>query len=209
MIDARFVPLTQWPILPTRNRKKDPFSATYLQTLDLLETELRYLSAKEILVQAFFSREQIRNDGWPKAGAVPSQPGAIVSFASRGNHLSFPCDRYLRLDANMRAIALSLQALRAVDRYGVTQRSEQYQGWAQIEAPLPGGFRSAEEAAVFLATQCEDGAPEASARLIIDDADLRKLYYRDAAARLHPDKTGGDHELFVRLQQAMAILEGK
>jgi len=33
---------------------------------------------------------------------------------------------------NLRAIALAMEALRAVDRYGVSKRGEQYQGWKQL-----------------------------------------------------------------------------
>lgn len=35
---------------------------------------------------------------------------------------------------NLRAIALALEALRKVDRYGVTRRGEQYTGWKQLTA---------------------------------------------------------------------------
>lgn len=44
----------------------------------------------------------------------------------RRGHLSYPCDTFTTLQDNLRVIALALEALRMVDRYGVTRRGEQY-----------------------------------------------------------------------------------
>ena len=206
MIDLRFVPLTAWPSQPTKYREHARFRASYAKTLDLLEDELHKIHAKEITVQAFFALAQIRNDGWPYAKAVPSAPGIILSFRTKDGALSFPCDRYHTIDDNLRAIALSLEALRAVDRYGVTKRAEQYAGWKQIEAPAANGFATAEDAAAFIIAQADSANPASS---IIRDAALRQNLYRQAARRLHPDAATGNHELFVKLQQANAMLEGQ
>jgi hypothetical protein len=209
-LSIRFVPMERWPTQAPLSISASPFSAPYTKTLDLLDRELHNIHAREIVLQAFFRANQIRQDGWPYADARPSHSGVILSFRTHTKgSLSFPCWRYKKFEDNVRAIALSLEALRAVDRYGVTQRAEQYAGWKQIEAPLPGGFRGKEEAAAFLLTQAEDKPDPDSLPVIIRDPVARKRYYRDAAARLHPDAVTGDHELFVRLQQAMAILEGK
>jgi hypothetical protein len=204
-IPIRFVPLERWPIAPTKARARAPFRSTYTQTLKLLEYELFKLNAKSVYIQAFYGENQIRNDGWPYSNAQPSQPGIILSFRSKDTPLLFPCDRYVSIDDNLRAIALSLQALRAVDRYGVTRRSEQYAGWKQIEAPKPAdGFSGPKDAAIFIVTQQDNAVP---ADYIIENAALRQEVYRRAARRLHPDAPTGNHDLFVRLQQALAILE--
>src|SRR5207245_2884705 len=163
-----------------------------------------YLRAIDIVAQAFYKRDQISNTGWPKAGAQPSSPGVILSFESDGKPLSFPCDRYTGITVNVRAIALALEALRAVDRYGVTRHAEQYQAWLRIEAAPLAGFRTKEDAAMFIATQAEvlpQEEYEVSARAIVSDPDWRQGKYRVAAKRLHPDR-GGNEELFVKLQQA-------
>jgi hypothetical protein len=206
MIDARFVPLEKWPLEPTRSRQESRFRATYGETLSLLETELRHLYAKEITIQAFFRRDQIRNDGWPYANANPSGPGIILSFTCRGKALSFPCDRFNSLDCNLRAIALSLEALRAVDRYGVTRRAEQYQGWARLEAPRNQAFASKEDAAAFVVSQAGSEVEPGLIRMVQHDGATRKAAYRAAAARLHPDANPHGDELFKRLQQAMEML---
>jgi hypothetical protein len=46
----------------------------------------------------------------------------------------FAVDKFATWQDNLRAIALGLEALRKVDRYGITKNSEQYTGWKQLEA---------------------------------------------------------------------------
>lgn len=208
MIDLRFTPLTKWPSEQTKGRKVAAFAAKYAATLDLLEDELKKLNAKEITIQAFFNLSQLRNDGWPFSNAEPSGPGLILSFRTKDGPLSFPCDRYQHFDDNLRAIALSLQALRAVDRYGVTKRAEQYSGWKRIEAAPLAGFASKEDAAAFILNSSDPGSvPEAVRSEVVSDGQLRQKIYHRAARRLNPDAATGNHELFVKLQQALAMLE--
>lgn len=213
MIDLRFVPLAAWPHAPCTKRQSSPFKATWKATLDLLERELKHLRATDTVLQTFYTRAQIDNRGWPKAGMKASGPGVILSFESKpswdkpndpNTPLSFPCDQYTELTANVRAIALSLEALRSVDRYGVTRQAEQYRGWAQIAAPAP-AFRSKEEAAEFIKDQAGVGW---NIYELANDHNTRQTAYRAAAKRLHPDSPEtGNHELFVKLQQALAYLE--
>jgi len=204
MIDARFRPVDRWPGQRTssRARQQARFRVGYRSTLDLLETELRHLRARDIIIQAGFSLSDIRNDGWPRSNARrPDDPGVIVSFVSPKGALSFPCDRYTEWEDNLRAIALSLEALRAVDRYGVTQHAEQYRGWQALPpAQSPDEPMSPEAAAEFLARH---GGIFVSP--VHTDPAALDAAYRNAARVLHPD-AGGDHELFVKLQQAKATL---
>jgi hypothetical protein len=108
MIDARFVPIEKWPGEPKKSwqRKQGHFRAKYSDTLNLLEKELDHLRAKNITVEAYFNRGQIRNDGLPFSKASPSLPGVIVSFTGKNGELSFPCDTYNKWEDNLRAIAL-------------------------------------------------------------------------------------------------------
>jgi len=121
----RFVPIDKWPGQPTSFTRASNFRAGYSETLKALDHELTKVFAKTIVIQAFFRADQLRGDGWPYANARPSRSGVILSFSTAKGAFSFPCDKYSSFDDNLRAIALSLQALRAVDRYGVTQRAEQ------------------------------------------------------------------------------------
>lgn len=86
----------------------------------------------------------IRLDGQIRASApVPEHPGVILAFDARKlmdnfagskGGLSFVQDHY----DNLRSIALTLEALRTVDRYGGTEHGEQYQGFRTLpSAPVP------------------------------------------------------------------------
>jgi hypothetical protein len=59
---------------------------------------------------------------------VPSAPNGRLVYATDC------CDYWQH---NVRSIALGLQALRAVDRYGITRRGEQYAGFAALPAGGP------------------------------------------------------------------------
>lgn len=218
MIDARFVPIDKWPGKATAyyDRKAAPFRAAYAATLDLLEKELNQLGAKDITIQAYFERRDIRNDGWPRSSARPSQPGVIVGFDIRKSKwdpekrryvdelvrsMSFPCDRFKSWEDNLRAIALALEALRKVDRYGVTQSGEQYQGWAKLPPATDPSEMTREEAALFIA-----GYANTPKDYILGDQAQLEYAYRIAAKALHPDTQSGNHELFLRLQAAKAVL---
>src|SRR5690349_1395878 len=116
MIDCRFKPIEKWPNQPTPQWKRQDsrFKAGWSQTLDLLERELNHLRAKDISIKGFFAAKDIRNDGWPKSSARPTQPGVILSFQSKQGRLVMPCDKYKDWESNLRAIALTLEHLRAV-----------------------------------------------------------------------------------------------
>ncbi len=198
MLEVRFRPLDKWPG-KQRRPGPSPFSASHKTTFELLEHELRAIGAKNIVIQAYFGFDQIRNDGWPRSSANPSAPGVILSFESRKGSLNFPCDTFLDWRDNLRAIALSLEALRKVDRYGVTQSNEQYQGWKQLGAPA--GEMNAETAAMFIG-----GRSNVPFQEILKFALIYRDAYKEAAMNCHPDR-GGSHDLFVTLQQAKEILD--
>lgn len=189
----QFASIDQWPgkRTPNNERKADPFSARLEQTKALLFEELRKINATDVVLQTHFHPAVFSaRTGWPYADAEVSDPGVILSFKSKKHGpLSFPCDRFQTFEGNLRALALSLQALRSVDRYGVTRNAEQYAGWKKLEAPRAANhFHTREEAEAFI--RSHGGS------------------YREAARRLHPDKSSGDHELFLRLQDAQALIEG-
>lgn len=212
MTSIRFVSVSQWPGKPTpsRDREQSRFRAPYNDTLDLLDRELFQLSARNVVIQAYLETREIRNDGWPYSKAQPSQPGVILSFeklnedTGRYEEVSFPCDRFNQWEDNLRAIALALEALRKVDRYGITQHGEQYKGWTRLPPPSNGSHAepemTREDAIDFIAKYA--GVRSSSV------AQEWQQWYRIAARKLHPD-SGGSHEDFVRLQKARDILESR
>jgi hypothetical protein len=136
MLQCTFRPIVNWPGKPTpsdkRQRSRFKDAKKFSRTLNDLETELRHLRAKEIAIRLFLSATQIRNDGWPRSDARPAQPGVILEFESKHGALRYICDRYADWVDNLRAIAQTLEALRAADRHGVTKGGEQYRGWKAL-----------------------------------------------------------------------------
>jgi hypothetical protein len=117
---------------PPRERRRAPFRATYTQTLRLLDRELRQLGAERVVIQLDVTERDIRLDGLPRSNARPWTPKVILSFQSRFGPLRYQTDTFTAWTDNLRAIALGLEALRKVDRYGITRRGEQYAGWRAL-----------------------------------------------------------------------------
>lgn len=195
----------------SQHPKDTPFRSAWVDTKDLLYRELDKLRVpfdRPVVVQIDLPESGFRNDGQPRADARdPEFAGVILSVVSidRGP-LRFQCDRFKAYgsrgpswQANVRAIALGLEALRKVERYGIAGRGEQYTGWRAIGAAteMPEHTMGPQEAAEFIATHAEWTVADALHDL--------PAAYRVAAKRLHPD-VGGDPEMFKLLNTARSVL---
>lgn len=192
-------PMPAWPYPETRNRKVTPFSAAWGTTLELLEREITALQVTGVVaVRVVGKPTDIRRDGMLRAGARLEHPGVAISFTSPHGHLTYPCDTFTSRgftscwQVNVRAIALALEALRRVDRYGVGGRGEQYAGWRAI-GPSPTDvpeFVSREAALAWLRDLVQD-----------EHAPLERLY-RAAQAKAHPDRHAGDRRVWDFVEAA-------
>lgn len=202
-------PIGAWPGEMTRNRQSSKFSARLSDTLQVLTREIYHVvdtleqqRSAELLIA--IPPGKFRLDGRPYADAKAEHPGVIFSIDSRHGHLSYPCDTFTTWQDNLRAIALALEALRKVDRYGVTKRGEQYRGFLALEATVaPAGFVTAADALAWLidlvSAEWEHGPVPSGT-----PADVARLV-RAAQRRSHPD-TGGDAAVFQRVSMAEAKL---
>lgn len=199
-------PMREWPGTMTARRRRSQFASTHSATLALLTREMRELGAKQPTLLIALRPEDFRLDGLPRAGRVAAHPGIVLSFESKHGPLSYPCDTFDRWEDNLRAIALALEALRKVDRYGVTKRGEQYRGFLAIEATAaPAGFVTAEEALRFLAVQTDMTVdPALSMASAYSSSDIARILRR-AQFATHPDQ-GGDASIFHRVSLAEAKL---
>ena len=133
-----FRPLVDWPT-PSATRKRAPFRAPYSETLRLLIHELDMLgNTGPRVIQVALSEADIRRDGLPRANARPAHPAVALSFTSRHGPMHLSTDTFDDWRDNLRAIALGLESLRRVDRYGIARSGEQYAGWLQLEASTRG-----------------------------------------------------------------------
>lgn len=201
-------PIEQWPdqLLTDGQRRWTPFEAQWHQTVDLLSREVEALGTREAVLQLAITERDCRLDGWIRADAKPAHPGVILSFESKHGPLCYSTDRFkggggrLGWQANVRAIALGLEALRKVDRYGIARSGEQYRGWNALPSgtAMPTAL-TIESAIAFL----HEHAP--GVEWDYDQPDQVQRAYRAAAARLHPDR-GGDPADFRRLTEARDLL---
>lgn len=182
---------------PPAGGRPPQFSATLSATIELLAQELRHLGAQNVVLELDLRDRDIRLDGLPRADAQPSHPGVAIAFESRHGPLryataEFDAGAYWKSmpawQANLRAIALSMKALRDVDRYGVSKRGEQYAGWRQLP-------RSTDPADSI---QTRDQAEAYLTDHFGGDA-------RRALLETHPDR-GGDPDEFRKVQRAREIL---
>lgn len=133
---VRFRPLPIWPYPltePGDRRSRFTFKGSWSSTLSLLQREVSLLDGANIILGAGFQEADLRLDGMPRSGArEPAHPGIELSFDSHHGRLAYATDVCERWEHNVRSIALGLEALRAVDRYGITRHGEQYAGWKQL-----------------------------------------------------------------------------
>jgi hypothetical protein len=112
--------------------------------------------------------------------------------------VSYPCDAFDDWQDNLRAIALSMESLRRVERYGVFKYDEIISRLALPSAE--GKVSTRESAAAFMAQHSGVAMKE----ILFSDT-ARSAAYRKAAQALHPD-AGGNTEEFVKLQEANKVL---
>ncbi len=193
-------PLGPWIEAVTSDRSPSPFRAAWADTLDLLDREAHFLGADLVVLQIDVTESDLRRDGLIRANASIAFPGVRVFLDTRVGPLTFATDAYQHWQANVRAVALGLEALRKVDRYGITKKGEQYRGW-QALPPAGNGRMTPEEAADLLA-----GAGSGwTAGELLGDPDAVRRAHR-AAARVHHPDVGGDGELFARINAARDVL---
>lgn len=220
-LEATVRPLSGWPGPRTAEPKRNPFRRAgkyvsdgngsrwvgggpmpFSDTLSFLKTELRHLDARDINIEADFRERDIRQDGWPRSGARPASPAVILAFSSKHGPLQYACDTYDSWEANLRAIASTLEALRAVDRWGATQRHEQYQGFKKLPAST-GPTMTVQAAADFLHAAYAFNCSPAG---IIGDVTLARRAARQAKADTHPDRHNNDRAAWDRVQTALSVL---
>lgn len=155
-------PIVRWPgaLTPDYQRRRSPFSADWRSTMHLLDRELRSLGARAIVLQVAMEETDFRIDGLPRATARAKHPGVILSFDTSGwpegsalnGRLEFATDSFATWQENLRAIALGLEALRKVDRYGITRGDAQYAGFKALPRGDDGamGLYTREEARDWL-----------------------------------------------------------
>lgn len=212
-VELRIRPIERWSGPESGGKKDDRFDRTGTQTQSDLRIELAAIGVRNAVIQADITEGDLRNDGMLRANARFQSSRIMLAF----NHptqgaVSFPAWTYRDPWANLRAIVKTLEALRAIDRHGVTRNAQQYTGWKQLppqgEAIAATEFATVHDAARFLLkTQIPKAQiAEAWVRDIMESSDRLNRVYREAAKNAHPD-TGGSDELMRKVNAARDMIE--
>jgi hypothetical protein len=210
---------------PAAQRVPSQFKVTWSQALELLERELDIIDGRELVIEIDVREQDLRLDGMLRANARADQPAVIVAFESKHGPLLYRSDQYAQQwssrmedwQHNVYAVAKTLEALRAVDRYGAARSGEQYRGYRQIggapaivtEAPM-----TDERAATLLvrAARLSSGRPGVVAHdgaALLDGRLDRDAIIRRAQRNTHPDTRLDDVDVtFDDVQRAAAHLRG-
>jgi len=185
----------------TGRHTRSAFDSTWSSTEQLLEREVRAIGGRDVVLEMDLAESQIRNDGRPYARAITASPAVRLAFESKHGPLIYATDRFWEWQDNVRAIALSLEALRRVDRYGVTGHGEQYTGFKALPAgrAMPASHMTRDVALQTLADL--NGIP-------VEHLNLGALttIWRFARRRSHPDRNDGDRTRWDQVEQAAQVL---
>lgn len=169
-------------------RKKSKFAgpAFYSAVKNIL-LEIKRLGGKDPIVS---TNVPLRSDGMPFADyqrRLIVDPGVAVYFQLKDRPVVLACDKWLRLEDNVHAVAKSIDAMRGLDRWGVSDILERaFQGFLALPAPTAEKHWSD----VLMVT----GHP--------DDDEYVEASYRALAKRAHPDN-GGSAERMAELNRAI------
>lgn len=120
----------------------------------------------------------------------PKDPGVVAYFVHDGVTLAVPCDRWTKIEDNVQAIALTIEAMRGMDRWGAKHMIKAMFSGFKALPPSTDSNKS---------TWWEElGCPQNSTWAEITQA------YRTQAQKRHPDR-GGTHEDMVRLNNALHL----
>lgn len=199
--DVERYPLS-WPTGQARtasHRRRDAaFKVEFARARDEMLHGITLLGGRQTVLS---SNIPLRRDGLPYAGySEPVDPGVAVYFdrcafeRGEGPRLDWKpfviaCDSYTRVRWNLRAIGVTIEALRSIQRHGASSMLEQaFTGFASLPAK-------------------RDGEPPWWETLgVVEDASSKVV--RDAyleLVRIHHPDVGGSDEAMVRVNKAWQV----
>lgn len=199
-------PIEHWPgaRTPASERRRSPFKVIWTRVLDELDLELHHLGARSIKLRLSVRERDLRIDGQLRADARPSDPSVLLEFvAGRLDGeplLVYRCDTFKYWQDNVLAIARGLNALRLVDRYGVTAKGEQYHGFKSLPSTASTTLTASAAAEII----ARFGGKTSSGVLL--DAEVARQAIRSAVFQTHPDRNGGRQTEYDQVAAARIAL---
>lgn len=170
-----------WPRRPSHQRSASKYEVTFLRARDELARQLKLAGGRDVVIS---TNIPLRRDGLPLANMrEPNDPGVAVYWTDRKRRPRvIACDHWRTARENLRAVGITVESLRSIERAGATELLERaFSGFARLP-----------EAATCWSVL---GLSGPTARHEVD------ARYRELARQHHPDR-GGNHETMARLNLA-------
>ncbi len=177
-----------WPMgfKRTDSPSSSRFSVTPSAARHGLLLELKRLGADDVIIS---TNIPLRKDGLPySARSQPEDTGVAVYFRWRDRDYSFACDKWNSVPDNMHAIKKTIDAIRGLERWGVSEMLERaFSGFAA----LPESVSTVKDRWYSILE-------------VNEDAGLNEISqnYKKLIGRYHPDKPNGDLQKTYLLNEA-------
>ena len=199
-------PLTAWPGPQTPQSARSRGGSGWAKltpgaALESLRRELGFLCARDCCIQVDVRDRDITRYGELRASANPTSPGVVIyATHPRQGDLRFACDTYRAWWHNVRAVAMTLAALRGIARWGAVRDEQQFAGFRA----LPGATvltMGTSAATKIVETESGSVAPSPmTVEWLLDAA-------RRAKAATHPDVLH-NRERWDAVESALRVLGG-
>lgn len=122
-----------WP-RRIKSAREGVFKVSHERALSDLSIEIDRLGGRYAVLS---TNVELRLDGTMMRGrGEPKDPGVAVYFELRGVQKVFACDTFTTVTANIRAISLTINAFRSIDRFGASSLLERaLTGFDALPAP--------------------------------------------------------------------------
>lgn len=181
----------QWPFgyERTKSPRRSKFRQTFGWSRDKVIRQIRMLGGTQPVIS---TNIPLKNDGFPYATyRTPDDKGVAVYFMYNKEQVTFACDKWDKIEDNLYAIALTIEAIRGMDRWGVSDMLKRaFTGFTALPPGKGDGQAHKPEEWYDVLEVQPDAHP-----------DVIRNAFREKAKTTHPD-LGGSHEEFIKLKNA-------
>lgn len=170
-----------WP--RTKNRSPGQYRTGLPGALKNLRDQLRMLCGDAA------AKTLVMSSNITLGVEAPADPGVVAYFTWDGQAMAIPCDRWSKVEHNVQAIGLTIEAMRAMDRHGAKHMIRaMFRGFTALPAPGAGQRH--------WRTVLGIGATDP-----VDVAAIEALR-RTLARQHHPDAPGGNADRMAEINAA-------
>lgn len=166
-----------WPKTEPAKKENGKFKQSLAGALNNLKTECARLGGKNLVLSSNYTLGNER----------PAESGVVAYFQLNEQAIAIPCDRWRLVEHNVQAIALTIEAMRGMERWGAKHMiTAMFTGFKALPHKASG-----ENPLVTLGLDATKSYTEAEITAA----------YKQRAKTEHPD-AGGSNERWAKLREA-------